>query len=108
MSAAAFGGGAIRIIESALWMGQATRQAVPPPTARGVCMATCLQCKHFRNSSDYLEAACKGLTVLSSAYASVRSEDGICVLQDLYLSANQCCNRFVPVFSAVAPSHRDR
>ncbi|MGC8490292.1 MAG: hypothetical protein ACP5SH_01020 [Syntrophobacteraceae bacterium] len=71
-------------------------------------MAKCLECQYFQNSPDYLEAACKGLTVLSSAYASVRSEDGICVLQDLYLSANQCCNRFVPISSAAVPSHRDR
>ena len=54
----------------------------------------CFQCNHFRNSPEYLESACKGLKVLSSAYASVRSEDGICVLNDRYMSARQSCDRF--------------
>lgn len=54
----------------------------------------CLQCEHFRNSPEYLEAVYKGLTTLSSAYASVRSEDGICVLHDLYLAANRHCESF--------------
>ncbi|MDR3568230.1 MAG: hypothetical protein P4L43_09410 [Syntrophobacteraceae bacterium] len=57
----------------------------------------CLQCKHFRNSPQYLESIYKGLTVLSSAYASVRSEDGICVLKDLILAAYQRCDLFEPI-----------
>lgn len=54
----------------------------------------CFQCKHFRNSPQYLESVYKGLSTLSSAHGSVRSEDGICVLNDLYLSANRYCDRF--------------
>lgn len=68
----------------------------------------CFQCKHFRNSPEYLESTYKGLTVLSSAYGSVRSEDGICVLNDLYLSANRCCDRFDPIGPPVAASHHNR
>ena len=68
----------------------------------------CFQCRHFRNSPEYLESTYKGLTVLSSAYGSVRSEDGICVLNDLYLSANRWCDRFDPICPAAASTPRDR
>ena len=59
--------------------------------------AQCLRCKHFRNSPEYLESELSGLRVLGSAYASVRSEDGICVLTDRLLSARRCCERFEPL-----------
>jgi hypothetical protein len=54
----------------------------------------CLNCRHFRNNPRYLETVFKGLNVLSSAYASVRKDDGICVLHDLYLSADACCDSY--------------
>ena len=54
----------------------------------------CLHCVHFRNSPAYLELALKGLTVLGSAHASVRGDDGICLLKDVYLSANAWCDAF--------------
>lgn len=54
----------------------------------------CQQCRHFHNSPEYLEAVFKGLTALSSAYGSVRKEDGICERRDIYLSADQCCRDF--------------
>lgn len=54
----------------------------------------CLHCVHFRNSPAYLESIYKGLTALGSAYASVRMDDGICVLRDLYLSADAWCDAF--------------
>jgi hypothetical protein len=56
--------------------------------------ACCLHCVHFRNSPAYLESVYKGLTALGSAHASVRQDDGICVLKDLYLSANAWCSEF--------------
>ena len=56
----------------------------------------CYQCRHFNNSPEYLESVFKGLTSLSSAYGSVRVEDGICQLNDLYLAANRYCDRFEP------------
>jgi hypothetical protein len=56
----------------------------------------CIQCRHFRNSPEYLESVFKGLTTLSSAYGSVRNEDGICLLNDLYLAAHKWCESFEP------------
>lgn len=54
----------------------------------------CLHCVHFRNTPDYLESIYKGLTSLSSAHASVRKDDGICLRNDLYLSAQHWCDDF--------------
>lgn len=55
----------------------------------------CIDCRHFRNSPDYLESVFKGMTTLSSAHASIRKDDGICVLNDIYLSADSSCASFL-------------
>jgi len=54
----------------------------------------CVYCAHFRNSPDYLEREIKGLITLSSGHASVRKDDGICLKNDLYLSAQDWCEKF--------------
>jgi hypothetical protein len=54
----------------------------------------CWDCRHFRNDAKFLETAFKGLTSLSSGYGSVRSDDGICVRHDRYLSARSSCQDF--------------
>jgi hypothetical protein len=54
----------------------------------------CLHCRHFRNTPAYLEGVFEGLTSLSSGYASVRKDDGVCLEHDLYLSAMASCERF--------------
>jgi hypothetical protein len=54
----------------------------------------CRACRHFRNEPDYLEAAMPGLTALSSAYAAVRADDGLCLHHDTYLSARSTCAAF--------------
>lgn len=54
----------------------------------------CLHCRHFRNAPGYLEDVFKGLPSLSSGYASVRKDDGVCLEHDLYLSAMASCERF--------------
>jgi hypothetical protein len=56
--------------------------------------ARCVDCRHFRNSPEYLEATFKGLAALSSGYASVRKDDGVCGEHDIYLSAMSSCERF--------------
>jgi len=35
-----------------------------------------------------------GLSILSSASASARADDGLCLLRDRYLGARACCARF--------------
>jgi hypothetical protein len=56
----------------------------------------CGRCGHFRNDPAYLEAAMPGLSSLSSATASVRADDGVCVRHDRYLSARSWCADFTP------------
>jgi hypothetical protein len=54
----------------------------------------CINCMHFRNSPEYLEQVFKGMTAMGSGRASVRMDDGICLVRDIYLSANGWCERF--------------
>jgi hypothetical protein len=59
----------------------------------------CRACSYFRNDAKYLETAFKGLTSLGSGYGSVRSDDGICLRHDRYLSARSSCADFLPATS---------
>jgi hypothetical protein len=62
----------------------------------------CADCAHFRNEPADLERAFAGLAALSSAYASVRGEDGLCLRHDRYLGAACWCADFAPGGAAVA------
>ena len=68
-------------------------RAAGPPTPTEPA-DRCLRCTHFRNAPDYLESVFKGLAALGSARSSVRGDDGVCLLHDLYLSADACCDAF--------------
>jgi hypothetical protein len=65
---------------------------------------TCRACVHFRNDPAYLESVFQGMNVMSSAWASVVAEDGICLRHDRYLSAEACCPDFTP---ALVTARRD-
>jgi hypothetical protein len=54
----------------------------------------CLKCKHFNHAPAELEAALPGLSSLSSAYAAVRGDDGICAVHDRYVAASSVCAAF--------------
>lgn len=56
--------------------------------------AICLNCLNFRNSPVYLESVFKGMASLGSAYGSTRKDDGICLKNDVYLSADDWCEHF--------------
>ena len=51
----------------------------------------CADCRYFNGRPCDIEAALPGLSSLSSAYAAVRSDDGICVLHDRYVAASSLC-----------------
>jgi hypothetical protein len=55
---------------------------------------SCLTCKHFNHAPADLEAALPGLSSLSSAYAAVRSDDGICAVHQRYVTASSVCPAF--------------
>jgi hypothetical protein len=59
----------------------------------------CRACDHFRNDAKYLETVFKGLTSLSSGYGSGRSDDGVCLRHDRYLSARSSCADFFSITS---------
>ena len=66
--------------------------------------ASCRTCAHFRNDPAYLEAAFAGLASLSSAYGSVRGEDGLCLRHDRYLGAQSWCGDFTAREVTCSPS----
>jgi hypothetical protein len=64
--------------------------------------ARCGNCVSFRGDPRDLEALLSGLTSLSSGYASVRSDDGICVRHERFVGARSCCADFSAA-TAAAP-----
>jgi len=68
--------------------------------------AKCCYCRHFRNDPAFLEATFKGLNALSSADASVRGDDGLCLLHGRILSAEASCAAFAP--ATVAAKNQER
>jgi hypothetical protein len=61
---------------------------------RQTVSASCAQCKHFQNAAKQVEAALPGLSSLSSAYAAVRCDDGICAVHERYIAASSVCPAF--------------
>ena len=54
----------------------------------------CQKCVHFQNDPALIEEVYRGLTVMSSGFASVRDQDGFCNYNQLYLSAGDSCPSF--------------
>lgn len=54
----------------------------------------CRECKHFQNQPPHVEAALPGLSSLSSAYAAVRCDDGICAVHERYVAGSSHCAAF--------------
>jgi len=52
---------------------------------------SCATCVSFRSDPIELESAIPGLRSFGSGFAAVRSNDGVCVRHDRYLSASACC-----------------
>jgi hypothetical protein len=56
--------------------------------------AACARCAHFQSSPVLIERRLRGLASLSSAYASVRAEDGLCARHDRYVAASSGCAQY--------------
>jgi hypothetical protein len=54
-------------------------------------VGSCADCRHFNGRPADIEAALPGLSSLSSAYAAVRAEDGICAVHERYVAASSVC-----------------
>jgi hypothetical protein len=63
-------------------------------TEAAVKQRRCGACVHFRNDPAYLERVFPGLSSLSSAWASVRAEDGLCLRHERYRDARFWCEDF--------------
>jgi hypothetical protein len=55
---------------------------------------SCLDCSQFNAAPLDIEAALPGLASLSSAYASVRANDGLCALHERYVAASSVCTQY--------------
>ena len=56
--------------------------------------SACAECRHFNHAPLDIEAAFPPLWTLSSAYASVRADDGLCAVHDRYVAASSVCAEF--------------
>ena len=63
--------------------------------------ASCAGCSHFRNDPAYLEGAFSGLASLSSGYASVIADDGLCLQHDRLTSGRSWCENFSRVLATM-------
>jgi hypothetical protein len=54
----------------------------------------CQKCAYFQNDPVLIEEIYRGLTTMSSGFASVRDRDGFCEKNQLYLSAWDSCRHF--------------
>jgi hypothetical protein len=55
---------------------------------------SCLDCSQFNSAPLDVEAALPGLASLSSGYAAVRANDGLCARHDRYVAASSICAQF--------------
>jgi hypothetical protein len=56
----------------------------------------CGLCRHFQGGAAALEAMFPGLKSLSSGYASVTADDGLCLVHDRHVAATGGCPSFAP------------
>ena len=59
--------------------------------------ATCAACIYFENDPSAIENAFPGLVSMSSAFASVKAQDGICRRHEVYLSSRDNCDDFTAI-----------
>ncbi len=69
-------------------MNSRTRNSPEPPC--------CAHCRHFNGRPPDIEAALPGLSSFGSAYAAVRSNDGLCAVHGRYLAASGSCCAYEP------------
>lgn len=80
---------------------------MPTPRSRPEPASDCRSCRHFVDDPEAIEAQLPGLTILSSAYGSVRGRAGICQQLERFMEpvpAAQCA-RYQPRDDA---AHGDR
>jgi len=61
---------------------------------RITALYSCSDCRYFSNDPADIEKTFPGLKILSSAYASVRSNAGVCSRHGLFISPRKQCEDF--------------
>lgn len=84
-------------------MPEAASVNAAPLQRRRPSSPLCRNCRHFTGEPLALETAFAGLSSLSSAFASVRSEDGLCRLHDRYVAGSSACASFACAAAPAAP-----
>jgi hypothetical protein len=69
--------------------------ALAPPRATSDCRA----CRHFCADARHLEATLPGTQSLSSAYASARGADGLCLRHQRVTNGRARCSAFADAAS---------
>jgi hypothetical protein len=54
----------------------------------------CMPCTYFCEDPVLIEAHLPGLAILSSGHASVRAQDGLCILHELVINGRRRCDAF--------------
>lgn len=65
---------------------------------------SCRGCSQFCDDPAAVERALPGLAALSSAHASVRAGDGLCLLHDVVTNGVRGCPEFGPAIRTPAAS----
>jgi hypothetical protein len=81
-------------IFNSIQLGKIAGAASMSASDTGASAPSCQNCAHFENDPALIEAAYRGLTAMSSGFASVRDRDGFCNYNQLYLSARDSCPHF--------------
>lgn len=57
-------------------------------------VSSCASCHFFSAAAADIESQLPGLRILSSAYAAVRADDGLCRHHERYIAAASVCDAF--------------
>jgi hypothetical protein len=64
------------------------------PTSDNSADPRCARCLHFERDPRAIEAAVPGLSSMSSGFASVRGDDGLCLHHQRFVPADASCAFF--------------
>ena len=65
---------------------------------------SCAHCRFFDPAAQAIESALPGLRTLSSAYSSVRSDDGLCRRHERYVAASSVCADYRGLTAVLQPA----
>jgi hypothetical protein len=65
---------------------------------------SCARCRFFEPAAQAIESELPGLRTLSSAYSSVRSDDGLCRQHQRYVAASSACAAYLDLTAVLQPA----